>query len=56
MDISGLLKQLVRSWLGDFNFKRDREKREITLTIGEKTETMTYDQFFDYLESQVNGK
>jgi hypothetical protein len=56
MDCSKLFKQLVQSWFGEISVKVDRQKQFVTLTMGEKTEILTYDQFFDFVEGVNNGE
>ena len=56
MDCSNLLKQLVKSWLGDISVKVDRQKQLVTLTAYKKTDIFTYDQFFDFVEELNNDE
>ncbi len=45
-----IIKQLVRSWLGDVAVKVDRDKQLVKLTINGQESELTYDQVIDQVE------
>ena len=49
-----LIKGVIKSFLGDFSFKVDREKQSVTIQVKGQEHTLTYDQLVDEVEAIFN--
>lgn len=52
---TGLIIGVIRSFLGDFAIKVDRQARSVTIQVKGRDYKYTYDQLIDELEKLING-
>jgi hypothetical protein len=52
---TGLMVGVIRSFLGDFSVKVDRQARLVTIQAKGQEYIYTYEQLVDELEKMING-
>ena len=52
---TGLMIGVIRSFLGDFTVKVDRQAKIVTIQVKGQEYQYTYDQLVDELEKLING-